>query len=548
MALLETEKLSFYYPGEKRRSLNEVSFSVEEGEFIVVCGSSGSGKSTLLRLLKREIAPHGRQEGEIRYKGKNIDHVEPIQRAKEIGILFQDPENQIVMEQVLEELAFGLENIGLSTDQMRTKIAEMAHYFGIHPLMEEKIHHLSGGQKQIVNLASILLMEPSLLLLDEPTAQLDPVSTKDFFHMVKQMNEEFGITVIMVEHHLEEALPLADRVIVMDNGTVIFDGTPKEMVQRTWENQIQHMLPYLPSTSLLYLSYEGKKNVSEIPLTVKEGRRWAKSLNIVGPKIQPEDQSKINEEDRPILQLTNIHFQYERTNPKIIQSLSLSIYPREWLSIVGANGTGKSTLLKILAGIERPQKGKRLYKGAPYQNPLVGEIGYLPQNPKLMFLHDTVREELEACLPHGRGQDWLQELIEIFELKSLLNRHPYDVSGGEMQKIALVSLLLSSPSILLLDEPTKGLDPEIKEQLGDILKELQKKGLTLIMVTHDIEFAAKFSTRCAMMFHGELTAIQNTRDFFRGNTFYTTSINRVTRGLMIPECVTLKEAMEKWTR
>lgn len=545
MVLLETKALSFKYPGEQKQALHNVSLHIEKGEFVVICGPSGSGKSTLLRLFKREIAPHGKQEGAIFFKGTSLEKGDPIDLAKNIGIVFQDPENQIVMDRVQEELAFGLENIGLSTERMRTKLAEMAHYFGIHPLMNEKIHHLSGGQKQIINLASILLMEPELLLLDEPTAQLDPVSSKDFFHMVKQMNEEFGVTILMAEHHLEEALPLADRVIVFNQGKVVFDGPPKEMMKKIWEEQIQEMFPYLPSPSLLYLEYETEAETENIPLTVKEGKRWVQQLHV---HERPLPKEKVLLKGRPILELNNIQFQYERTAPKIVDHLSLSVYPGEWLAIVGANGTGKSTLLKILAGIVQPQKGKRLYKGKPFREPVVGEVAYLPQNPKLMFLYDTVFEELKAHLPAGEKDDRLHELIQFFELEPLLYRHPYDVSGGELQKVALASLLLTAPSLLLLDEPTKGLDPVMKQQLGRYLKEMQKNGLTLIMVTHDIEFAAQFASRCAMMFQGDLTITGETREFFKGNTFYTTAINRVTRDAKLPECVTLEEAKEKWVR
>ena len=501
----------------------------------------------MLRLFKQEIAPHGTLQGRIFYNGKPLEELEPVQRAKDIGMVFQDPENQPVMDKVLEELVFGLENFGIPTDSMRKKVAEMVHYFGIHQLLDKKIHHLSGGQLQIINLASILLLEPEILLLDEPTARLDPVATKDFLQILKQLNEEFGITVIMVEHRLDDVFPLADRVYVLDQGKLYYQGKPKEVIASIWGKQHLSMFPYLPKTALLYFEHNSSPDTRKLPLTVKEGRQWINGLNIGGNNENTKNEQ--GDKSKTILSLQKVGFQYEKSGSPVLQDLSLSVYEGEWLAVVGANGTGKSTLLKIAAGVLQPfhghvkYKGKKLHKCDPFT------IGYLPQNPKILFVHDTVKEHLESTVDRLHIKDGLKklnELITFFNLKPLLERHPYDVSGGEMQKIALATVLLSSPKILLLDEPTKGLDPEMECRFGNRLQQLQKNGLTIIMVTHDTEFAASFADRCAMMFQGEITTVAPTKDFFKGNFFYTTAINRITRGSRVPEVVTVEEAKERW--
>lgn len=547
MAILATKALSFYYPDEAIPALNNIHFSIQRGEFAVICGPSGSGKSTLLRLFKEEIAPHGKIVGEILYDGKPLSNYEKIVKSRSIGMVFQDPENQLVMDRVLEELIFGLENIGASTVTMRKKIAEMAHFFGIHSLLNKKVHQLSGGQKQLINLASVLLMEPNILLLDEPTSQLDPVAAKNFLQILKQMNEEFGITVIIVEHRLEEVFPLADQVLVLDQGKLIMKGSPREVINTLWEQKHKTMLSYLPSTSRLYLEHTEEVIPDQIPLSVKEGKRWIEQLNIPVKDKKIPKKLKINQ--KPVIELKNIAFQYEKKEERVLNGLSLVVNEGDWISIVGGNGTGKSTLLKIIGGIQSPLKGSIKFQGKRITKPNPSQIGYLPQNPKALFVHDTVRDHLYGTIRHlqlENGEEKLHRLISLFKIEPLMDRHPYDVSGGEMQKIALITVLLPSPKILLLDEPTKGIDPEMKQHLGQLLKKLQTQGLTIIMVTHDIEFAAFYTNICGMMFQGEITTIDSTANFFNGNAFYTTMVNRITRDSAVPEVLTVEEAREKW--
>lgn len=545
MAFLEAKHIGFTYPEEKQSVLKDVSFTVEQGEFIVLCGPSGSGKSTLLRLMKREIAPHGSIQGEFLLEKQPLSTATPEQIAKDVGMVFQDPENQIVMDNVLEELIFGMENMGASTEEMRKRVAEIVHFFGLEGLLERKTHELSGGQKQLVNLASVLLLEPKLLLLDEPTAQLDPVAAREFIGMLQTMNEEFGITVIIAEHRLEELFGIADRTIILDKGEMIAFDTPRRVIHTLRLESNYAMYSYLPSSAILYLEHTSSRISEHIPLSVKEAKNWLKNQRIEAVEtILP-----ILDYHEELLKIKQVDFQYSKDTNKILNALSLTVYKGEWLSIVGANGTGKSTLLKIIAGLEKAQRGSVFYEGKKVKKQLPTEIGYLPQNPKLFFIQDTIQDELREIITLHQvdsGEERIDELLNIFQIKDLKNRHPYDVSGGEMQKAALAGVLLPKPKLLLVDEPTKGLDPEAKQRFGALLKSLQEQGLTIVMVTHDIEFAAKYSSRCAMMFQGSITIEAPSKSFFQGNAFYTTVINRITRGSNVPDVLTVEEARRSW--
>jgi energy-coupling factor transporter ATP-binding protein EcfA2 len=545
VAFLEAKQISFIYPEEQNRVLKDVSFTIEQGEFIVLCGPSGSGKSTLLRLMKREIAPHGRLCGEFLLENQPLSSASKEQMAKDIGMVFQDPENQIVMDNVLEELIFGMENMGASTEEMRKRVAEIVHFFGLEGLLERKTHELSGGQKQLVNLASVLLLEPKLLLLDEPTAQLDPVAAREFIGMLQTMNEEFGITVIIAEHRLEELFGIADQAIVLDKGEMIAIDVPRRVIHTLGLNPNHPMYRYLPSPARLYIEHTVNMKSEDIPFSVKEGKNWLKHQRIEAVN-QVQTDSNYQEE---LLKLKQIDFQYSKDTNKILNALSLTVYEGEWLSIVGANGTGKSTLLKIMAGLEKVQRGSVIFKGKKLKKQMPTEIGYLPQNPKLFFIQDSIEAELSEIIHFHRietGQERMEELLRLFQIEDLKKRHPYDVSGGEMQKAALAGVLLPHPKLLLVDEPTKGLDPEAKERFGELLTSLQEQGVTIVMVTHDIEFAAKYATRCAMMFQGAITVEAPSKSFFQGNAFYTTVINRMTRASNVPDVLTVEEARTSW--
>ncbi|WP_410513643.1 ATP-binding cassette domain-containing protein [Paenibacillus sp. BR2-3] len=545
MAIIQAERLSFRYPDQERDSLHELSFTLKEGEFVVLCGPSGSGKTTLLRHLKRELAPVGTRSGGLWYKGQPLDELRPETAAEEIGMVFQNPEAQIVMDTVWHELAFSMENMGYPPAVMRSRLAEIAGLFGLEPLLYKPVHELSGGQKQLLNLASVLLLRPKLLLLDEPTSQLDPVAAREFIHMLHRLNEEMSMTVIISEHRLEEVFPLADRVLLMEQGSLKAEGTPRELVHWLGQEGPQSHVSYLPTASRLFLALspeEERITETVVPLTIREGKRWLQNRAGMLKNTGGAETVAINESPRKskdsLLTCFEVTFRYEKNGPEVLKKLSLSLYRNELLAILGGNGAGKSTLLQLMAGLSRPQRGRlTLAKGIT--------AGYLAQNPLLYFSQDTVSGELlhmarYAELSESHAQQEIAKLLDLFQLHEIYDSHPLDISGGQQQKVALAMVLLLSPGILLLDEPTKGLDPGAKERLATLLKLLCDEGKSVVIVTHDVEFAAKYASRCAMLFDGSITAEGSPEIFFSANYFYTTAVNRIVRD-WLPQALTIED-------
>lgn len=537
VAQIEIRDLSFTYPDAEKPALSHNSLQIAQGQFVVLFGASGSGKSTLLRLLKKEIQPHGKMAGEIFIDGNPLSE----QNSSEIAYVFQDPENQVVADEVLHELVFGLENIGMRTNEMRNKVAEMVHFFGIEHLLSRKTHELSGGQKQQINLASVLLMQPDILLLDEPTAQLDPVTAKEFLNILVHLNEEFGMTIVLAEHRLDEAISLADKIVMMEEGCIVEQGDPRTVLARLWPTGNR---PFIPSIPTVALSLAGPSDNTILPLTVKEGRPWLAGKTFA---FQPEAQEYPAKKEE-FLKAKNLYYQYSKENT-VLKELTLSLQKGERYALLGGNGSGKSTFLKIAAGILKPLYGKVYleqkaisFKG---DKDTIRKIGYLPQNLKPFFVQETVEMEIKASMEMFgiANQEKLDRLIKQFDISHLLKRHPYDLSGGELQKAALVCLLIREPKLLILDEPTKGLDAISKHNFSKILNDLTREDITILFSTHDVEFAASHATRCGMLFQGQITAEDSPREFFEGNFFYTTMIQRLFRHEKGFRLITLEEAV-----
>ncbi|WP_223587810.1 ABC transporter ATP-binding protein [Neobacillus bataviensis] len=536
MAYIELNKVTFSYPDCLEPAIRDISLKINKGKFVVLFGPSGSGKSTLLRLLKKEIQPHGVLLGEISINGVPIEETTGL--SKEIGFVFQDPENQIVADDVLHELVFGLENIGLKTNEMRNRLAEMVHFFGAEPLLHRKSHELSGGKKQQINLASVLLMQPDILLLDEPTAQLDPVSSREFLDMLKRLNEEFGMTIIMAEHRLEEIFTLADEIIMMEKGQILFSGEPREVLPQIWNSKNQAFVPTIPR---LFLS---QKCSGIVPLTVKEGRNWVQESSAFFSEEPKKLEYPIGDER---IGLKNLSFRYDKKNDFILNDMDFSLAKGEFYALLGGNGSGKSTFLKILAGLVKPEMGKILVNKKKTKimknSEFINLIGYLPQNPKLFFIQDSIEKEIQYTMKHWELNNVheVDILLNNLGIKHLISSHPFDLSGGELQKAALGCLLIRKPEILLLDEPTKGLDPISKQNLADILQSLHSEGMTILMSTHDVEFAAQYATKCGMMFQGKITSEDVPSEFFKSNFFYTTMLQRIARDLQNRAVQTVSE-------
>ncbi len=532
MELIQIKDLSFTYNGEGARALARVSLSVKQGEFILFCGRSGCGKTTLLRLLKPELASAGDRPGEIFYGGEDLSKLSPERTAAEIGFVMQRPEGQVVTDKVWHELSFGLENLGLPTEEIRRRVAEMASFFGIQTWFRHNTADLSGGQKQLLNLASVMVMNPRLLILDEPTSQLDPIAAADFIATLQKINRELGTTILLAEHRLEGLFPIVDKVVVMDEGRIVVDRAPAEAGEALRAIHPDHpMLAGLPSAVKIYHALGAR---GPCPLTVREGRAFLSEHYGNAVRRIPVHEKELT---TPIaLEVKDGWFRYEREGPDILRGLSMRVHRGETFSILGGNGTGKTTALTILAG------QNRLYKGScsipqNEQGPKPGSpasVGLLPQNPQNAFVKFTLREELEeicermAYDPETSARR-TEEMTQKLQIHHLMERHPYDLSGGEQQKAALAKVLLLRPSILLLDEPTKGIDAYSKEVLRRILNELKTEGVTIVMVSHDVEFAAMTSDRCAMFFDGQLVSVGTPNSFFSTNTFYTTAASRISR-------------------
>ncbi|WP_342438510.1 ATP-binding cassette domain-containing protein [Paenibacillus sp. FSL L8-0436] len=574
MAIIAAEGFSFRYPDAERDTLHELSFTIEEGEFVVLLGPSGCGKTTLLRHLKRELAPVGLHSGSISYQGKPLTELPAETAAGDIGIVFQNPDAQIVMDTVWHELAFAMENMGYPPSVMRSRLAEIAGLFGLEPLLYKSVHELSGGQKQLLNLASVLLLQPKLLLLDEPTSQLDPVAAREFIQTLQRLNEELSMTVIISEHRLEEVLPLADRVLMLEDGVLQAQDTPRGFVRGAGQGPNASHQAYLPTASRLFLALSPEASsvpLESIPLTVREGKRWLHSHAAAAPAgatassgshsaagvhppvtadcataSQDGAASRFTGEANaaaPLLSCREVTFRYEKDGPEVLRKLTLSLHRGELLAIMGGNGAGKSTLLHVLGGLVKPQRGKvGSAKGL--------KSGLLAQNPLLYFSYDTVAEELRhmaryAGMSPEEEKREIEALLDVFQLHQVLDSHPHDISGGQQQKLALAMVMLLKPGVLLLDEPTKGLDPGAKEKLAALLRQLLEQGISIIIVTHDVEFAAKYATRCAMLFDGSITAEGTPAEFFSSNYFYTTVVNRMVRDLL-PQALTLEDVIRTW--
>ena len=523
MEALAVRDLSVTFPECEAPVLRDVSFRLAQGDFAVLCGATGCGKTTLLRMLKRELTPLCTQQGTVTFFGTPVAALDAMTAASEIGFVMQHPEQQIVTDKVWHELAFGLENMNTPPDVMRRRIAEIASYFGIEALLERDPATLSGGQKQLLNLASVMIMQPRLLLLDEPTAQLDPIAAADFLTTLHRLNQDFSVTILLAEHRLEEVIPLCSQILLMDHGSVAMQDAPRSLLKSLPPDS-----PVLAGMPAAVRLYHALKPACECPLSVCEARTW------MMPLLPPEQENEPEPEppQRPdAVAVSGAYFRYERRGRDILQDLSFSVQEGEFYCLVGGNGAGKSTVLSVLSGIQRCYTGTVRIFGksiADYKHRSLHQncVSLLPQDVQTVFLCNTAAEELAET-----DKNYAALLADFpFDLSPLMQQHPYDLSGGEQQLLALAKVMLTKPRLLLLDEPTKGLDAQSKARLADVLHGLQAQGVTVLTVTHDIEFAASHADRCGFLSRGALISADVPRRFFSENAFYTTAVSRITRG------------------
>ncbi|MDR1291954.1 MAG: ATP-binding cassette domain-containing protein [Clostridiales Family XIII bacterium] len=616
MSIIEIRNLTFTYPGRERPALDGVSLTVDAGEFVVLCGRSGCGKSTLLRHLKTVLTPHGTRAGDVVFDGRPLASVAQREQAARIGFVLQSPDNQIVTDKVWHELAFGLESLGEPTPVIRRRVAEMASFFGIQEWYDKSVFELSGGQKQILALASVMAMQPDALILDEPTSQLDPIAAEDFITTLKKINDEIGTTIILSEHRLEGALPRADRALVMDGGRIVCAGTASD-VGRGLARTGDPMLVAMPTPMRVYLAAEGARADdanTRVPQTVREGRLWlarkcGEDCRSASGRLEPSQQlrettsaessepleqlhgaTNVEPPIAPLASLKDVWFRYGREGRDVVKDLTLTVGAGEFVCVVGGNGTGKTTMLGVITGENRYYRGKarvlgfdpRKAKGADLTN---AGLAALPQDPQTLFTRNTVldslidiaaaRFETDAATGSARGASGrdgnaggalsdgnasgersgkmaaveaeVRRASGLADIDDLMGFHPYDISGGEQQRVGLAMALLTKPKLLLLDEPTKGMDSFFKEKFAGILRGLIERGMGVLMVSHDVEFCAKYADRCALFFDGGVVSEGAPRAFFTGNSFYTTAANRMARGVF-PDVVTAEEIAELLTR
>ncbi|QZY55701.1 ABC transporter ATP-binding protein [Crassaminicella profunda] len=515
MEIFKVEDVTYYYPRKEEPALKDIDLSIKEGEFLLLLGKSGSGKSTLGRVFNR-IVPEfygGKIKGNIKSK---VD----------VGMVFQDPEKQLVMDSVEREIAFGLENIGTDYETMRKKVMETLSFLNIWELKDKKTYELSGGQKQKVAIAATIAMGYKFLVLDEPTSQLDPVAAEEILHILKRLNEELGYTIVLIEQRIDRCFHLADRVVFMEDGQIVFDGEPNDFASFSYS----HSKNFSPTVA----NYFARLSKISIPLTVKEGRKklrkdFAFQKPIVFKGIEEE-----KHENKEIISMKKLHFTYEN-GKEALKDVNLSVLKGEVFGIMGENGGGKSTLLKNISGLIKPTKGKLLVNG---------EVGYLSQNPNDYLFNDTVYEEIKYTLDQKGINDLsrIEKVCDELDILKYKNKNPRDLSGGEKQRVALASILVMEPEILILDEPTRGLDRNLKERLGTIIKELQNKGKTIILVTHDVEFVGKYCERVCLIFDGSVAQVGSKYTVLTDGIYYATQMNKLFSGY-VDKILTLEDAV-----
>ena len=590
MPLIELKDFNFSYAStdgsEKTfECLHDINLEINYGDFVLLCGPSGCGKTTLLSNLKKELIPNGLRSGIARYNGIGISQLDDETSACDIGYLFQNPDSQIVTDTVIQEIAFPLENIGVSSEEIRNRISELAAFFGLNDILHKNVNELSGGQKQLVNLCSLLVLRPKVLLLDEPMSQLDPIASYDFLSILRRLNEEFSITIIISEHKSDNIFSFVDKVVFMENGMIKYDKNPREVSKTAFDDDVfKHYLPQVAKIHNLLGAKHSQLSKMEIPLSIREARR---SLNTIhddlikisedGEKNQNHDLAHVDRDDNShkksifsrkasdsLIQMNGIYFAYIKGH-LVLKNLDFDLKKGDFIGIIGGNGVGKSTFLQLMCGLLKPIKGK-----VKYQKDL--NIAYVHQNPMIHFSRDNVKAELVKNLDIGSDvksklvemddEDFInsktlnglnfnnlnfkfKDLIEFFGISHLLSQHPYDCSGGEQQKIVIIQALLKDADVLVLDEPTKGLDPISSLNLSKELNELNGNGLTIVMTSHDLDFVANNCRRCLMFFDMNIQIDSPPKEIFRENNFYTTFVNRMVKDY-IPQAVTIDDVCSLW--
>ncbi len=532
-SIVSLDRVSYWYPNAEAPALRDFEWQVAAGAFVTVTGPSGSGKSTLLRCLNG-LTPHfsgGSFDGLVTVAGQDTRQYSPRVLARTTGFVFQDPEAQFVAGRVEDELAFGMEQLGVPALTMRKRVEEVLDLLGIAALRARDIATLSGGERQRVAVATALALQPTILALDEPTSQLDPWGAEEVIAALTRLNEDLGLTVVLAEHRLERVVSHSDRLTVLDRGgTLAYDGPPRVTLERV---DVETLPPLI--------SLSRRLNWQPLTLSIKEGRLAHRNDVTEGrvPALPPPDPSPAS--GTAVVSLQGVSAGWSRRD--VLRDIDLDLRPGELIALMGRNGSGKTTLLRLVAGFHRPERGRVLVGGrdAARLHPaeIAQQVGYLPQNPSSLFFAETLGAELEFTLKHhhGGGRD-PDETLAGLGLAHAVQRNPRDLSGGERERAALAAVLVGAPGVLLLDEPTRGMDAKRKRALAGILAGLRAGGVAILLATHDVELVAEVATRVVLLGDGRVVADGGPREVLSGSLTFATAINKLYGdGFLTPEDV-----------
>jgi energy-coupling factor transport system ATP-binding protein len=555
--LIKIENFSFSYGSSPHLALKNINLTINEGEFVLITGPSGGGKSSLCRCLNGLI-PHfygGKVTGSVEVQRINVLKHSTRKLSSYVGMIFQDPENQLIAVDVEREIAFGMENLAFSKELIAKRLEESLDTLGIPALRYRQIHELSGGEKQKVAIASVLALHPDILVLDEPTSELDPKSAEEVLTIVDRLNDELGLTVIMIEHRMDRVVQHVDRLIVISEGQIIMDDTPRQVLSSVKPAEAGVGVP--PITELVQRMRNRDIAVNDIPLTVKEGRTMLESV-FKNKAMHPVYPEKSHYGDT-IINVNKVWFAYPDSHA-VLKDINLQVHRGEFIAIMGRNASGKTTFAKHLNGLLKPTKGDITVDGCDTRKSTVAElarkVGFVFQNPNDHLFADTVEEEIYLTLKNlgDNTKDMsatVAEVMEQFDIAKYKDQYPRYLSGGEKQRVALASIIVARPEILILDEPTRGMDYKLKSELMSFLNDYRSKGNTVIVITHDVEIVAEFADRVILMSEGKIVTDGDKREVLSKALLFSPQINRLVQAFekygMPDNILTVDELMDTIT-
>ncbi|RLF12612.1 MAG: ABC transporter [Thermoprotei archaeon] len=525
---IELRSVRYQYP-DGTEALKGIDLTIERGECVTIMGQNGAGKTTLCLLLNG-IIPHikgGILEGDVIVDGLNTKRHPVYELAQRVGIVLQDPDSQLFCPDVKSEVCFGLENLGVSRDEMLRRLEWTLEIVRLKGMEELNPNNLSGGQKQRLALAAVLAMKPKILVLDEPTSQLDPIGTAEVFSVIKTLKEEYCATIVIASHKSEEIAEFADRVVVLHRGRIVTEGTPEEIFSKI--DLLKKIYVKVPDVTVAYVEtcHKIKTPIENVPIRLREAYEvfdHLRRLRRIRFKPQPEAEKIANRKGVPIIEVRNLWYVYPGPPPvTALKNVNLKIFEGEFVGIIGQNGSGKTTLVKNIIGLLKPTRGVCLFKGENISKYTVSElarhIGLVLQNPETQLFALTVREEVafgprNLGLPPEEVERRVDEALKLVGLEGVKEVYPPLLSFGDKKKLSVATVLALDPEVIILDEPTTGQDYKGRYQIMEIVKRLNERGKTVIVISHDMDLIAKYTERTIVMGLGHVLIDDTTRNVF----------------------------------